>query len=191
MLQKCELEALQIPTMKTCLPEALDLLPFLPPIPNSLGESSVCHSSPCINSTIRIMAGGDTAIRRAVEGAEDSIDGAIRDFQLLDPPLSQSDVVIGIASSGRTPYVLGGLSYARENKILSIGICCVKPSEMRGRCDHVVECVVGPEIVTGSTRMKAGTATKLVRRDEVLILLLAHNLQDSQHDIDWGNDTYR
>ncbi|KAF5358498.1 hypothetical protein D9756_001163 [Leucocoprinus leucothites] len=111
---------------------------------------------------IGIMAGGDTAIRKAVEGAEDSSDGAIRDLQLLDPPLSPLDAVIGIASSGRTPYVLGGLSYARDNGILSVGICCVKPSEMREKCTRVIECVVGPEIVTGSTRMKAGTATKLI-----------------------------
>ncbi|KXN81267.1 N-acetylmuramic acid 6-phosphate etherase [Leucoagaricus sp. SymC.cos] len=96
---------------------------------------------------IGIMAGGDTAIRRAVEGAEDSFDGAMRDLEALDPPLSKSDVAIGIASSGRTPYVLGGLSYAKDLGAFSVGICCVKPR---------------PEIVTGSTRMKAGTATKLI-----------------------------
>ncbi|KAJ3576250.1 hypothetical protein NP233_g560 [Leucocoprinus birnbaumii] len=111
---------------------------------------------------VGIMAGGDVAIRKAVEGAEDSPDGAIRDLQNLDPPLSPSDAVIGIASSGRTPYVLGGLSYARDNGVLSVGICCVKPSEMREKCTDVIECVVGPEIVTGSTRLKAGTATKLI-----------------------------
>jgi N-acetylmuramic acid 6-phosphate etherase len=109
------------------------------------------------------MAGGDIAIRKSVEGAEDSPNGAKEDLASLDPPLSQLDSLIGIATSGRTPYVLGGLSYAKALGVLAIGICCVKPSEMLGRCDHLIECVVGSEIVTGSTRLKAGTATKLVR----------------------------
>ncbi len=108
------------------------------------------------------MAGGDTAIRKAVEGAEDSTSLAAEDLQTLDPPLSQVDTLIGIASSGRTPYVLGGLSYAQGLGALTIGVCCVRPSSMRGNCDFVIECIVGPEIITGSTRLKAGTATKLV-----------------------------
>jgi N-acetylmuramic acid 6-phosphate etherase len=108
------------------------------------------------------MAGGDTAIRKAVEGAEDSTSLAAEDLQNLDPPLSQLDTLIGIATSGRTPYVLGGLSYAQGLGILTVGICCVRPSSMRGNCNYVIECIVGPEIVTGSTRLKAGTATKLV-----------------------------
>lgn len=103
------------------------------------------------------------AIRKAVEGAEDSTSLAADNLQGLHPPLCQLDTVIGIATSGRTPYVLGGLSYAQGLGALTIGICCVKPSDMQGKCDYVIECVVGPEIVTGSTRLKAGTATKLVR----------------------------
>lgn len=114
------------------------------------------------NLHVRMMAGGDIAIRKAVEGAEDSASLAVEDLQALDPPLSQLDTLIGIATSGRTPYVLGGLSYAHELGIPTVGICCVSPSSMRANCDRIIECIVGPEIVTGSTRLKAGTATKLV-----------------------------
>ncbi|KAF9450264.1 N-acetylmuramic acid 6-phosphate [Macrolepiota fuliginosa MF-IS2] len=111
---------------------------------------------------IGIMAGGDRAIRKAIEGAEDSATLAAQDLESLDPPMSQLDTVIGIAASGRTPYVIGGLSYAQSLGALTIGICCVRPSDMRGSCDYAIECLVGPEIVTGSTRLKAGTATKLI-----------------------------
>lgn len=71
-------------------------------------------------------------------------------------------MVLGIASSGRTPYVLGGLVYAREAQAVTIGLACVKPSLLDGLCDILIECVTGPEVVTGSTRLKAGTATKMV-----------------------------
>ncbi|KAF7778412.1 hypothetical protein Agabi119p4_2757 [Agaricus bisporus var. burnettii] len=111
---------------------------------------------------VGIMAGGDIAIRKSVENAEDSPSRAEEDLASLDPPLSRLDSLIGIATSGRTPYVLGGLSHAKSLGVLTIGICCVKPSEMEGKCDHLIECVVGSEVVTGSTRLKAGTATKLI-----------------------------
>lgn len=109
------------------------------------------------------MAGGDSAIRYASEGAEDSETLPIADLQKLEPPLNDLDTLIGIAASGRTPYVLAGLSYCRQSLgMLTVGISCVNPSGMRGRCECLIECLVGPEIVTGSTRMKAGTATKMV-----------------------------
>lgn len=110
------------------------------------------------------MAGGETAIRKAVEGAEDSVTLPLSDLSSFSPSLGKLDTLIGIAASGRTPYVLAGLSYARENlNMFTVGITCVEPSAMRGKCDCLIECVVGPEIITGSTRMKSGTATKLVR----------------------------
>jgi N-acetylmuramic acid 6-phosphate etherase len=113
---------------------------------------------------IGLMAGGDTAIRKAVEGAEDSKVLPMEDLSALLPPLDPNlDTVIGISSSGRTPYVLGGLKYAKELGCLTVGIVCVKPSAMRGLCDCLIECVTGAEVVTGSTRLKAGTATKMVR----------------------------
>lgn len=112
---------------------------------------------------IGIMAGGDVAIRTAVEGAEDSETLPVEDLSAISPPLDPYlDTVIGIASSGRTPYVLAGLKHAKVLGCLSVGIACVSPSAMRGCCDYLVECTTGSEVVTGSTRMKAGTATKLV-----------------------------
>ncbi|RDB21968.1 N-acetylmuramic acid 6-phosphate etherase [Hypsizygus marmoreus] len=112
---------------------------------------------------IALIAGGDTAIRRATEGAEDSTTLSITDLEAIAPPLSFVDTLIGIAASGRTPYVLSGLSHCRDILgMLTVGISCVQPSAMRGRAECLIECLVGPEIITGSTRMKAGTATKMI-----------------------------
>jgi N-acetylmuramic acid 6-phosphate etherase len=125
-----------------------------------------------------LMAGGDSAIRNASEGAEDSETQPLADLEALEPPLSNLDTLIGIATSGRTPYVLAGLSHCYESLgMLTVGISCVKPSGMRGRCECLIECLVGPEILTGSTRMKAGTATKMVSMCYIfLIILLTHEL---------------
>ena len=97
-----------------------------------------------------------------MEGAEDSRKAGEADIAMLEPPIGPKDVVIGLASSGRTPYVLGGLKHARAAGAFTVGLACVKPSCLDGRCDIVIECVTGPEVVTGSTRLKAGTATKMV-----------------------------
>jgi N-acetylmuramic acid 6-phosphate etherase len=110
-----------------------------------------------------MIAGGDYAIRNAVEGAEDSEAMGAADLMQLSPPLRGTDVLIGIASSGRTPYVLGALKHARSVGAATVGLACVQPSALRGLCDILIECVTGPEVVTGSTRLKAGTATKMVR----------------------------
>lgn len=109
---------------------------------------------------IGLIAGGDAAIRRAVENAEDDPHQAWKDLQEFD--ISINDVLIGIAASGRTPYVIGGVTQARQNKIVTGCITCNSGSELAARVDFPVEVVVGPEFVTGSTRMKAGTAQKLV-----------------------------
>lgn len=137
------------------------------------------------------MAGGDIAIRKSVENAEDSPSRAEEDLASLDPPLSRLDSLIGIATSGRTPYVLGGLSHAKSLGVLTIGICCVKPSEMEGKCDHLIECVVGSEVVTGSTRLKAGTATKLVRSSTGRPVLVSgtNDQRDLEHVIYGRDDT--
>ncbi|KAF5375927.1 hypothetical protein D9615_008227 [Tricholomella constricta] len=112
---------------------------------------------------VALMAGGDSAIRHAAEGAEDSVTLPITDLNAIVPPLCSLDTLIGIAASGRTPYVLAGLSYCRDTlKLLTVGVSCVQPSQMRGRAECLIECLVGAEIVTGSTRMKAGTATKMI-----------------------------
>jgi N-acetylmuramic acid 6-phosphate etherase len=112
---------------------------------------------------VALIAGGDAAIRHAQEGAEDDAAAAENDLKALklNPDL---DSLIGIAASGRTPYVLSCLEFAKSLGCPTIGIACCEPSAMSssGNVDHMISVVTGPEVVTGSTRMKAGTATKLV-----------------------------
>jgi len=109
---------------------------------------------------IGIIAGGDGAIRKAVEFAEDDAAQGWRDLQAYD--ISPKDFVIGIAASGRTPYVVGALRSCREYHISTGCIVCNTGSAIAAQADYPVEVIVGPEFVTGSTRMKAGTAQKLV-----------------------------
>jgi len=108
---------------------------------------------------IGIMAGGDKAIRKAVEFAEDDYKQAWKD--LLKHKISGKDILIGIAASGRTPYVVGGVRDAKKNGVTTACITCNKGSELAAVVDYPIEVVVGPEFVTGSTRMKSGTAQKL------------------------------
>ncbi len=109
---------------------------------------------------IGLMAGGDSAIRKAVEFAEDSIAQGWIDLQAEN--ISEKDVVIGIAASGTTPYVIGALQKCNEEGIATGCITCNAGSPLAHTAQHPVVVVVGPEFVTGSTRMKAGTAQKLV-----------------------------
>ena len=109
---------------------------------------------------IGLIAGGDKAIRDAVEAAEDKLDGGWNDMQPFAP--TKNDVVIGVAASGSTPYVIGAVKTAREHGMLTGCITCNKGSALAAESEIPVEVVVGPEFVTGSTRMKAGTAEKLV-----------------------------
>lgn len=109
---------------------------------------------------VGLIAGGDTAIRKAVEKAEDDEAQAWRD--LMEHRISTQDVLVGIAASGRTPYVVGGLRDARANGILTGCIVCNTGSAVAQHASFPIEVVVGPEFVTGSTRMKSGTAQKLV-----------------------------
>ena len=108
-----------------------------------------------------IIAGGDAALRRSVEGEEDKPEKgalAVRERQL-----TARDVLVGIASSGRTPYVIGALEEAHTIGATTIFLCCVPPPEqLKGWVTHFITPIVGPEIIAGSTRLKAGTATKLV-----------------------------
>lgn len=108
---------------------------------------------------IGIIAGGDTAIRKAVEFAEDNREQAWKD--LNEHLINSQDTVIGIAASGGTPYVIGGLEACKRNNILTGCIVCNPDSKLATVADLPVEVIVGPEFVTGSTRMKAGTAQKL------------------------------
>jgi len=109
---------------------------------------------------IGIIAGGDTAIRRAVEFAEDDKEQAWKD--LSEYHINSKDVVIGIAASGTTPYVIGGLEKCNENSIATGCITCNSGSPLSDTAQYPIEVIVGPEFVTGSSRMKAGTAQKLV-----------------------------
>jgi len=108
---------------------------------------------------VGVIAGGETAIRNAVENAEDDAEQGWKDLQAHN--VSAKDVVVGIASSGRTPYVLGALQKCRENNITTAGICSNPGSPLLNYSDFGIELIVGPEFVTGSTRMKSGTAQKL------------------------------
>jgi N-acetylmuramic acid 6-phosphate etherase len=109
---------------------------------------------------IGLIAGGDTALRRSVEHAEDNPEKAWQELQTFN--IGKMDIVIGIAASGTTPYVTGAVTKARENGLLTGCITCNPGSPLAKAAEYPIEVVVGPEFVTGSTRMKSGTAQKLV-----------------------------
>ncbi|MPQ27470.1 N-acetylmuramic acid 6-phosphate etherase [Bacillus paralicheniformis] len=111
-------------------------------------------------SVIGIIAGGEKALYKAVEGAEDHEGFGRRDLEAVN--LSNNDTVIGIAASGRTPYVLGALKYARETGAKTVSLTCNENSAISQASDHSIEVVVGPEVIAGSTRMKAATAHKMI-----------------------------
>jgi len=108
---------------------------------------------------IGLIAGGDTALRRSVEHAEDNREMAWQELQAFN--IGEMDTVIGIAASGTTPYVVGAVEKARENGLLTGCITCNPASPVAKAAEYPIEVVVGPEFVTGSTRMKSGTAQKL------------------------------
>ncbi|MDN5285544.1 MAG: murQ [Mucilaginibacter sp.] len=131
------------------------------------GRLGVVDASECpptfgvpYDMVVGIIAGGDTAIRKAVEFAEDDTEQAWKD--LLEFDINDKDVVVGIAASGTTPYVIGGLNMANKNNIITGCIVCNNGSPVAAEAQYPVEVVTGPEFLTGSTRMKAGTAQKLV-----------------------------
>lgn len=109
---------------------------------------------------VGIIAGGDTAIRKAVENAED--DDAQAWIDLQEYSINNKDCLVGLAASGTTPYVVGGLNTAREHGVLTGCIVCNEGGPIAAESDYPVEVVVGPEFLTGSTRMKCGTAQKMV-----------------------------
>lgn len=131
------------------------------------GRLGVLDASECpptfgvpFDLVIGIMAGGDTAIRKAVEHAEDDIEQAWKDLSAFD--ITSMDVVIGIAASGTTPYVVHGLKMCRKNNIITGCITCNPDSPVTSESDHPIVAIVGAEFLTGSTRMKSGTAQKLI-----------------------------
>ena len=131
------------------------------------GRLGILDASECpptygvpFDMVIGIMAGGDKAMRKAVEGAEDSKELAVNDLKELE--LSEKDTLVGLAASGRTPYVIGGLEYAKGLGAKTVAVSCVRNAKISELADAPIEVVVGAEAVTGSTRMKAGTAQKMV-----------------------------
>lgn len=107
-----------------------------------------------------IVAGGESAMFKAKEGAEDSKELCIEDLKAIE--FNKNDALVGIAASGRTPYVIGGLEYASKVRAKSVSICCVNDGEISKYSDIAIEVIPGAEVVTGSTRMKAGTAQKMI-----------------------------
>ena len=109
---------------------------------------------------VGLIAGGYDALTRAVEGAEDHPELGEKDLEGIG--FSSRDILVGIATSGRTPYVIGGLRYAKQMGAPTIGFCCNPASQLQDYCRILITPVVGAEVISGSTRMKAGTATKMV-----------------------------
>ncbi|MGW6358783.1 N-acetylmuramic acid 6-phosphate etherase [Streptomyces sp. NPDC055092] len=129
-----------------------------------LGVLDASECPPTFNTdpseVVGLIAGGPSAMVKAVEGAEDSKELAAQDLDALG--LTADDVVVGISASGRTPYAIGAVEHARDRGALTIGLSCNADSALAAAADHGIEVVVGPELLTGSTRLKAGTAQKLV-----------------------------
>lgn len=131
------------------------------------GRLGVLDASECVptfgvspEQVVGIIAGGDKALRVAIEGAEDSLTEATESLQSLN--LNEKDIVVGLAASGRTPYVIGGLDFANSVGCKTASVSCNKDSEIGKIVKLAIDVEVGPEILTGSTRLKSGTAQKLV-----------------------------
>lgn len=112
------------------------------------------------SQVVGLIAGGREAMVTSVEGAEDSAELARADLDAL--ALTPADTVVGVSASGRTPYAIGAVEHARAQGALTIGLACNADSALAAAAEHGIEIVVGPELLTGSTRLKAGTAQKLV-----------------------------
>ncbi|MEB7657362.1 N-acetylmuramic acid 6-phosphate etherase [Mammaliicoccus vitulinus] len=131
------------------------------------GRLGVLDAAECVPTfgvtsdvVVGLIAGGPAAMTVAVEGAED--DESLGEQDLKDLKINEHDTVIGIAASGRTPYVIGGLKYAQSIKVATGCVTCNRQSEVGKHADFPVQVDVGPEVLTGSTRLKAGTAQKLI-----------------------------
>lgn len=137
---------------------------------------------------VGIIAGGDTAIRKAVEFAEDDREQGWKD--LLEYSINSNDTVVGIAASGSTPYVLGALTTAKTKGILTAGISCNPGSPLSELADYSITPEVGPEFVTGSTRMKSGTAQKLILNmiSTSLMIKLGHVKGNKMVDMQLSNN---
>ncbi|WP_392966018.1 N-acetylmuramic acid 6-phosphate etherase [Streptomyces sp. LN245] len=129
-----------------------------------LGVLDASECPPTFNTdpsrVVGVIAGGPTAMVTSIEGAEDSWELAAADLDAL--ALTADDTVVGVSASGRTPYAVGAVEHARKQGALTVGLSCNAHSALASAADHGIEVVVGPELLTGSTRLKSGTAQKLV-----------------------------
>ncbi|WP_329411226.1 N-acetylmuramic acid 6-phosphate etherase [Streptomyces sp. NBC_00704] len=138
-----------------------------------------------------VLAGGPSALVSAVEGAEDSPELAEADLAALS--LTPDDTVVGVSASGRTPYALGAVRYARSRGALTVGLACNAGSALAAAADHGIEVVVGPELLAGSTRLKAGTAQKLVLNmiSTITMMRLGKTFGNLMVDVRATNDKLR
>ena len=127
-----------------------------------LGLMDAVEVVPTFNSDrfVGLIAGGEGAFIKAVEGAEDSKELCVKDLKEIG--MNDKDFLIGIAASGRTPYVIGGLDYARAIGVKTGCVCCNLNTEIARHCDYPIEVSAGPEVLTGSTRLKSGTCQKVI-----------------------------
>ncbi|MER5574786.1 N-acetylmuramic acid 6-phosphate etherase [Streptomyces massasporeus] len=160
-----------------------------------LGILDASECPPTFNTdpsrVVGLIAGGPDAVVTSVEGAEDSRDLARADLDALAP--TPDDTVVGISASGRTPYAIGAVEYARARGCLTIGLACNPGSPLAAAADHGIEIVVGPELLTGSTRLKSGTAQKLVLNmlSTITMIRLGKTYGNLMVDVRASNDKLR
>lgn len=140
---------------------------------------------------VGLIAGGPGAMVTSVEGAEDSRELAVKDLDALE--LTDRDTVVGVSASGRTPYAVGAVEHARARGSLTVGLSCNAGSALAAAADHGIEIVVGPELLTGSTRLKAGTAQKLVLNmfSTITMIRLGKTYGNLMVDLRASNDKLR
>ncbi|GGU88570.1 N-acetylmuramic acid 6-phosphate etherase [Streptomyces filipinensis] len=160
-----------------------------------LGVLDASECPPTFNTdpaqVVGLIAGGPDAMVTSVEGAEDSKELARRDLDALK--LTEDDTVVGVSASGRTPYAIGAVEHARALGALTIGLACNERSGLAAAAEHGIEVVVGPELVTGSTRLKAGTAQKLVLNmlSTITMIRLGKTYGNLMVDVRASNDKLR
>ncbi|MEW2610625.1 N-acetylmuramic acid 6-phosphate etherase [Streptomyces sp. NPDC047880] len=160
-----------------------------------LGILDASECPPTFNTdparVVGLIAGGPDAVVTSVEGAEDSRELARADLDAL--ALSPDDTVVGISASGRTPYAIGAVEHARARGSLTVGLACNPGSPLAAAADHGIEIVVGPELLTGSTRLKSGTAQKLVLNmiSTITMIRLGKTYGNLMVDVRASNDKLR
>lgn len=160
-----------------------------------LGVLDASECPPTFNTdpaqVVGLIAGGPTAMVTSVEGAEDSAELARQDLDALK--LTCDDTVVGISASGRTPYAIGAVEHARALGALTVGLACNEHSALAAAAEHGIEVVVGPELITGSTRLKAGTAQKLVLNmlSTITMIRLGKTYGNLMVDVRASNDKLR